>query len=90
MRRAAAGRARPARLERGADAGPRARPRRCAATARAGGAGQATLPAVGVLLALLLGALVLGGVARGLAVHGERRRAADLAALAAARAMRDA
>jgi soluble lytic murein transglycosylase-like protein len=90
MRRAAAGRARRTRLGRGADAGPRARPRRCAATARAGGAGQATLPAVGVLLALLLGALVLGGVARGLAVHGERRRAADLAALAAARAMRDA
>jgi hypothetical protein len=52
--------------------------------------GQATVLAVGLLLALLLGGLVLGGVARGLAIHGDHRRAADLAALAAARAMRAA
>ena len=44
---------------------------------------------LGALVAVLLGALVLGGVARGLGVVGERQRAADLAALAGARAMRD-
>jgi hypothetical protein len=40
-----------------------------------------------VLLAGLVGALVLGGVARGIGVQGERQRAADLAALAGAKAM---
>jgi hypothetical protein len=37
-----------------------------------------------------MGALVLGGVARAIGVRGDRQRAADLGALAAARAMRDA
>ncbi|MEA2270573.1 MAG: hypothetical protein QOC64_3183, partial [Solirubrobacteraceae bacterium] len=52
--------------------------------------GQALLMMLGALVAVLVGALVLGGVARAIGVGGERQRAADLAALAAARAMRDA
>jgi hypothetical protein len=52
--------------------------------------GQALLLLVGVLVAVLLGALVLGGVARGVGAHGDDQRAADLAALAGARAMRTA
>src|SRR4051812_13128342 len=43
-----------------------------------------------MLAAVLLGSLVLGGVARAIGVRGERQRAADLAALAAARALREA
>ncbi len=58
---------------------------------RAGGeAGQATILLVGLLLAVLVGALVLGGVARGIGARGDAQRAADLAALAGARAMHDA
>jgi hypothetical protein len=45
---------------------------------------------VGGLCAALLLALVLGGVARGIGVRSEAQRAADLAALAGARAMLDA
>jgi hypothetical protein len=52
--------------------------------------GQATILAIGLLLALVVGALLLGGVARGVGAAGERQRAADLAALAGARAMHDA
>ncbi len=52
--------------------------------------GQATVLLVGLLAAVLLGALVLGGVARGLGEHGDQQRTADLAALAAARAMQEA
>jgi soluble lytic murein transglycosylase-like protein len=52
--------------------------------------GQAALLVVGLLIAVCVGALVLGGIARGLGMRGERQRAADLAALAAARAMHDA
>ena len=52
--------------------------------------GQASLLVVGALVAVLLGAVVLGGVARAIGVRGEHQRAADLAALAGARAMRDA
>jgi hypothetical protein len=52
--------------------------------------GAALLLVVGALMAVLAGALVLGGIARGIGVVGERQRAADLAALAGARAMRDA
>jgi transglycosylase-like protein with SLT domain/D-alanyl-D-alanine carboxypeptidase-like protein len=40
-------------------------------------------------MAVALGALVLGGIARGVGVRGDRQRAADLAALAGARAMHD-
>jgi hypothetical protein len=43
-----------------------------------------------LLLAVVLGALVLGGIARGVGARGDLQRAADLAALAAARAMHDA
>jgi Transglycosylase SLT domain/D-alanyl-D-alanine carboxypeptidase len=52
--------------------------------------GQALLLVAGMLAAMLLGSLVLGGVARTVGVRGERQRAADLAALAAARALRQA
>ncbi len=52
--------------------------------------GQATVLLVGVLAALLVAALALGGVARGLGEHGDQQRAADLAALAAARALQEA
>jgi hypothetical protein len=53
-------------------------------------AGQATILALGIALALLVGALLLGGIARGLGVQSDEQRAADLAALAGARAMHDA
>src|SRR3954463_4913903 len=52
--------------------------------------GQALLLVVGILAAVLIGALVLGGVARAIGVRGDRQRAADLGALAAARALREA
>jgi len=52
--------------------------------------GQALPLVAGALAAVLLGAVVLGGVARVIGVRGERQRAADLAALAGARAMSDA
>ena len=45
---------------------------------------------LGLLLAVVLGAVVLGGIARGVQARGDLQRAADLAALAAARAMHDA
>jgi Transglycosylase SLT domain/D-alanyl-D-alanine carboxypeptidase len=51
--------------------------------------GQATLLVVGALTAVLLGAVVLGGIARAVGIRGEHQRAADLGALAGARAMRD-
>ena len=44
---------------------------------------------VAALLAVLVGALVVGSVARGLGARADHGRAADLAALAGARAMRD-
>jgi hypothetical protein len=52
--------------------------------------GQAAMLLLGLLLAVVLGALVLGGIARGFGARGDLQRAADLAALAAARAMHDA
>ncbi len=61
-----------------------------AGTGIRGEAGQATILLLGVALALLLGAVVLGGVARGVGVRSDEQRAADLAALAGARAMHDA
>jgi hypothetical protein len=45
---------------------------------------------LGVAMALLVGALVLGAVARGVGAQSDEQRAADLAALAGARAMREA
>src|SRR3954454_6753106 len=52
--------------------------------------GQALLLVAGALAALVLGAVVLGGVAHAIGARGDRQRAADLAALAAARARREA
>jgi soluble lytic murein transglycosylase-like protein len=54
-----------------------------------GEGGQALLLVLGILVAVLVGAVVLGGVAAGIGARGSRQRAADLAALAGARAMRD-
>ena len=52
--------------------------------------GQAGMLLLGLLLAVVLGAIVLGGIARGVGARGDLQRGADLAALAAARAMHDA
>jgi Transglycosylase SLT domain/D-alanyl-D-alanine carboxypeptidase len=49
--------------------------------------GQALVLLVGALLAVALGAIVLGAIARGVGAVADRQRAADLAALAAARSM---
>ena len=53
-------------------------------------AGQATILLLGLTLAVLLGALVLGAIARGIGFQSDEQRAADLAALSGARAMHDA
>jgi hypothetical protein len=52
--------------------------------------GQATILLLGVVLAVVLGAFVLGAVARGIGAQSDEQRAADLASLAGARAMHDA
>jgi hypothetical protein len=52
--------------------------------------GQATILLLGVALAVMLGALVLGAIAQGIGARSDEQRAADLAALAGARAMHDA
>ncbi len=52
--------------------------------------GQATILLLGVALAAILGALVLGAIAQGIGTQSDEQRAADLAALAGARAMHDA
>lgn len=58
---------------------------------RAGGDdGQALILVVAALAALLVGAGGLGMLARGLGAHADHQRAADLAALAGARALVDA
>jgi len=49
--------------------------------------GQASILLLGGLVGILLGALILGAVARAFGHEGEAQRAADLAALAGARAM---
>ena len=49
--------------------------------------GQASVLLVGGLMGLLIGALVLGAVARAVGREGEAQRAADLGALAGAKAM---
>lgn len=55
-----------------------------------GESGQATILLLALTLAVLAGALVLGAVARGIGAQSDEQRAADLAALAGARAMHDA
>ncbi len=52
--------------------------------------GQAALLILGGLCGLLIGAFVLGAVARGIGGRSDAQRSADLAALAGARAMLDA
>ena len=52
--------------------------------------GQASVLLVGALAAVLVGVLVLGAVARGVAEEAAAQRAVDLAALAGARAMYEA
>src|SRR3954454_6440270 len=49
--------------------------------------GQSLVLVVGALCGILLGAFVLGAVARGIGLRSDDQRAADLAALAGARAM---
>jgi hypothetical protein len=51
--------------------------------------GQATVLLVGILCAVLFGAMVLGLMAGGVGARGRQQRAADLGALAAARVMHD-
>jgi hypothetical protein len=59
-------------------------------TERAGGErGQALVLIVGALAVVLIGAALLGQLARAVGAHGGEQRAADLGALAAARTMRD-
>jgi len=55
-----------------------------------GESGQAVLLLVAAMAAVLVGAVLLGRVARGLGKGGREQRAADLGALAGARAMREA
>ena len=57
---------------------------------RNGEEGQATILLLGLTIAVLLGALVLGAIARGIGAQSDEQRAADLAALAGAREMHDA
>ena len=64
-----------------------AAPRRPSAGRLAGERGQAGILLVAALLAVLVGAFVLGGIARGVWAQGHAQRAADLAALAGAKAM---
>ena len=59
-------------------------------TAARGARGQASILLVGGLAGVVVGALVLGAVARAIGREGDAQRAADLAALAGARAMREA
>jgi hypothetical protein len=51
--------------------------------------GQAAVLVVGILCAVLFGAMVLGLLASGVGAQGRQQRAADLGALAAARMMHD-
>lgn len=51
--------------------------------------GQASLLMVGMLMAVATGALALGMLARGLGARADRQQAADLAALAGARALHE-
>ena len=63
---------------------------RGATVPRRGEAGQALLLMLGGLSALLVGALVLAAIASGLTGRGDQQRAADLAALSAAKTMGEA
>ena len=52
--------------------------------------GQALVLLIGAMAALVLGTLILGAIGQALGARGHEQRAADLAAISAARAMRDA
>jgi hypothetical protein len=52
--------------------------------------GQALVALVGVMAAVLVGAWILGAIAKGVGAKGDNQRAADLGALAGARVMLDA
>jgi hypothetical protein len=52
--------------------------------------GQALVLVIGAMAALVLGTLILGAFGQALGSRGHEQRAADLAAISAARAMRDA
>jgi hypothetical protein len=52
--------------------------------------GQAVVVLIAAMAALVLGALILGAMGQALGAKGREQRAADLAAVSAARAMRDA
>src|SRR4051812_20034572 len=52
--------------------------------------GQATILLLGVVASLLLGGVVLGAFGNALGAKGRRQRAADLAAMSAARTMSEA
>ena len=60
---------------------------RCARVADGGEGGQVLIGLVGGLVALVVGVFVLGAVANGVGAQGSAQRAADLGALAGARAM---
>lgn len=62
--------------------------RRAAHGARPGEGGQALLVIVAAIAVALLAAVMIGGIAQGLGDRGRNQRAADLAALGGARAMR--
>jgi transglycosylase-like protein with SLT domain/D-alanyl-D-alanine carboxypeptidase-like protein len=63
---------------------------RSSARGLAGELGQATLLLLGVVAAVLAGALLLGGFGQALGAKGRHQRAADLAAMSAARTMSEA
>ena len=60
------------------------------AAPRTGECGQALVLLVGGLCAIVLGGFILAAVARGIGIRSDAQKAADLAALAAARTMLDA
>jgi hypothetical protein len=68
---------------------PQSPPRRRRRRSLHGECGQIAILLVGGLVAVAVGGLILGAVARGLGVRDAAQRAADLAALGGARAMRE-
>src|SRR6476659_2128849 len=66
---------------------PRTLPERGSPRAQSG---QASVLLIGLLAAVILGALVMGAFGQALGSKGRHQRGADLAAVSAARAMRDA
>ena len=73
----------------GAARGPRPTAASVVSRSARGASGQATVLLLGCARRLLVGVLVLGPVARGVGREAASQRAADLAALAGARAMHD-